>query len=93
MKDSLRQKIILVTVKSFLAMLSSWQLDHAFSHYVWESDTSVEVLRFFTLQLWMKEQDFWILCLFVLLLAVYMPEIYLILKYVREKCSKQRQHK
>ena len=71
---------IITIVKIFLAMLGAWQIDHAFAHYIWASNNTLEILRFFTIIVYLKEQDFWILCIFTLLLAVFLPEIYAIMR-------------
>lgn len=83
-----KPKWFVYVLKNFLGVVSVWQLDHAFSKYVWEADVTIEIARIFTLPLIMRETDFWVLCFFTLILALFLPEIYEIIKYVKLKINK-----
>jgi len=80
-----RVKWIIYIIKDFVGMLCLWQLDHTYSHLVWDYNESVEILRFFTIPVYMMLTDFWVLCFFVLLLALYIPEIYEVTKWLWNK--------
>jgi len=79
----------ILIIKDFLGMLSIWQLDHTFSYLVWENNKLSEIARIFTIPIYMYLTDFWILCIFTLVFALYIPELYLIGRYLRRRIVKE----
>ena len=76
LRRKLRNRSLLpYAIKDFLGMLAAWQIDHSFSRFFWNVTEPLEIARIFTFKLYMAYQDFWILCLFAFLLAVYFPEL------------------
>jgi len=80
-----KAKWLVFVVKDFLGMLAVWQIDHTYSHFVWNNDASWEIMRFFTVPIYMQLTDFWVLCIFTLSLAVWLPEIYEAIEYAKSK--------
>ena len=87
----IKPKYIVYFLKDFLGMLSLWQLDHAFSWYVWEANVMIEIARFFTVEIVMWEKDFWILCFFVFILALFLPEMFEAVKHVNGMLKRRHQ--
>ena len=81
-------KWITYIINAFIGELGCWQIDHVFTGLFWNKGLSIEVLRFFTIPVFMTLEDFWILCLFAIHLGIYLPEIYEIGKLVHVKFNK-----
>jgi len=88
-----KTKLIVYTVKDFFAMLSVWQLDHTYTKFFWEYNIKGEVARVFGVPLYMNLNDFWVLLVFTLLLAVFSPELYETVSFVKQRMSRQQQIK
>jgi len=70
MIKSARRSILFIG-STFLVMLGIWQIDHVFTDLFWDKGLTIEILRFFTIPVFMKLEDIWILCIFCILLGYF----------------------